>query len=461
MKKIIIIIGVLLTSLSSCKLGKDYSRADLDMPSDYLNYSSDSLCWADVQWWDVYADTNLVNLIHSTLENNKDMKIATAKVKELAAKKRIPFSDFFPSINGKAYMQNENLNYGGNDDKLDPEFGLKANISWELDLWGNLRWANDISIAEYLSTVEGQRVLMMSLVAEVAENYFELIALDNELLIVKQTLSAREEGTKLAKIRFDGGLTSETSYQQARLEYAKTATMVPDIEKKIAIKENEILELSGSYPKRVERLNTQKNILLPDSIPVGLPSDLLERRPDVRMAEQKLIAANAEVGLSYTNMFPRLALTSDLGLETDNFKNIMSSPMFFISANLLAPIFNMGQNRAKYKAQQAAYEQECYNYEKVVLSAFYDVMNALVEFEKIKEIYDSRVLLEQSAKVTMELAQLQYINGVIAYLDVLDAQRTYLDAQISLSNAYRDKQITMVNLYKALGGGWNDDMMEK
>jgi multidrug efflux system outer membrane protein len=383
------------------------------------------------------------------------MKVAVAKVKELAERKKISRSDFFPQLGANVYGQDEKLNYQGDFSKPhDVEYGVKANISWELDLWGNLRWANEASIAEYLSSVEGQRALMMSLVAEVAEIYFELIALDNELRIVKQTLKAREDGVKLAKIRFEGGLTSETSYQQAKLEYAKTATMVPDLEKKIAIKENEILALSGSYPRRVERIETQNNLILPDSIPVGLPSDLMERRPDVRKAEQKLIAANAKVGVAYTNMFPKIALTTNLGFETDKIASLFSSPMFFIGANLLSPVFNMGSNKAKYKAQIAVYEQECYNYEKVVMSAFYDVMNALVEFYKIKQIYESRLLLKESAQATMELAQLQYINGVIGYLDVLDAQRNYLDAQISLSNAYRDKQITMVKLYKALGGGY-------
>ncbi|MBR5602771.1 MAG: efflux transporter outer membrane subunit [Bacteroidales bacterium] len=450
---IIIVISVMF--LSSCKIGKDYTKLEIDMPKTFVSYTQDSTCYADMKWWDVYADTNLRNLIKYTLENNKDMKIAVAKVKEMAARRSITHADFFPQIGANIYGQDEKLNYQGDFSKPhDIEYGVKANISWELDLWGNLRWANDAAIAEYVSTIEGQRALMMSLVAEVAEIYFELIALDNELLIVKQTLNAREESVRLAKIRFEGGLTSETSYQQAKLEYAKKATLVPDLEKKIAMKENEILALSGSFPMRVKRTETQKNIMLPDSIPVGLPSDLMERRPDVRKAEQKLIAANAKVGVSYTNMFPRIALTSSLGFETDEFATLLSSPMFFISTNLLSPVFNMGKNKSKYKAQIAVYEQECYNYEKVVLSAFYDVMNALVEFDKMKEIYETRLLLEQSAKVTMDLAQLQYINGVIGYLDVLDAQRNYFDAQISLSNAYRDKQITMVKLYKALGGGW-------
>lgn len=453
MRKYIIAIGVLLF-FSSCKIGKEYTRIKLDMPDNYSEYLGDTTCIADMKWWDVYADTNLQNLINSTLENNKDMKIAISKVKEMATKKQIDFANYFPQINGSAYAQNEGLNYGGGSYNNDFEFGVKANIAWELDLWGNIRWANEKSIAEYLSTLEGQRALMMSLVAEVAENYFDLVALDNELRIVKQTLIAREEGVRLAKIRFEGGLTSETSYQQAQLEYAITAAMIPDLEKKIAIKENKILNLAGTYPLKVQRSAIQNNLSLPDSIPLGLPSDLLERRPDVRMAEQKLIAANASVGLSYTNMFPRIVLNPVVGFETDEFATILSSPMFFIGANLMSPLFNMNKNRNKYKAEQYVYEQECYRYEKVVVSAFYDVMNAMIEFNKIKEVYQTRLMVEQSAKVTMELAQLQYINGVIGYLDVLDAQRNYFNAQISLSNAYHDKQVTMVKLYKALGGGW-------
>lgn len=453
MKRYIMLI-VLALLFSSCKIGKKYTKIELDMPQYYSEYSNDTTSFSDMKWWEIYADSNLINLIDSTLKNNKDMKIATAKVKEIAALKRIDVANFFPQINGSAYAQNEGLNYGGNDYGNDFEFGVKANISWELDLWGNLRWSKEKSVADYLSTIEGQRALMMSLVAEVAENYFDLMALDNELRIVKQTLIAREEGVKLAKVRFEGGLTSETSYQQAQLEYAMTATLIPDLEKKITIKENEILKLAGTYPTVVERVKYHNNFILPDSIPLGLPSDLLERRPDVKMAEQKLIAANASVGVAYTNMFPRVALNTNVGFETDEFNTMLSSPMFFIGANLMSPIFNMGKNRAKHKAQQYAYEQECYRYEKVVISAFYDVMNAIVEFNKIKDIYHTRLMVEQSAKATMELAQLQYINGVIGYLDVLDAQRNYFNAQISLSNAYRDKQITMVKLYKALGGGW-------
>ena len=224
-KYLLIILSVLF--LSSCKIGKEYTKLEIDMPETFVAYTQDSMCFADMKWWDIYADTNLRNLISYTLENNKDMKVAVAKVKEMAVRKKVNRADFFPQINANVYGQDEKLNYQGDFSKPhDIEYGVKANISWELDLWGNLRWANDAAIAEYLSSVEGQRALMMSLVAEVAEIYFELIALDNELLIVKQTLKAREESVRLAKIRFEGGLTSETSYQQAKLEYAKKVPLL-------------------------------------------------------------------------------------------------------------------------------------------------------------------------------------------------------------------------------------------
>ena len=238
------------------------------------------------------------------------------------------------------------------------------------------------------------------------------------------------------------------------MEYARTATLVPELERKISLKENDIAFLAGEYPHRIQRPILPEEVKLPETLPVGLPSTLLERRPDVREAEQKLIAANASVGIAYTNMFPRLSLTAQYGVESEEFSDFFKSPIHYISGNLLTPLFAMGKYRATLKAKKAAYEQECYSYEKSVLTAFKEARNAIVDFNKIKDIYESRLQLERSSKATMELAQLQYINGVIGYLDVLHAQRSYFDAQIGLSNAIRDKQITLVKLYKALGGGW-------
>lgn len=450
------IISLLLFGLftGGCQLGKHYTRPDLHLPATLDSTATDTNSIADFRWWEIYTDTTLQQLIRQTLEYNKDMLTATARLKEMAAQKRIAVANLFPDIGIKLYADKDAENYGGNHYKSSPELTGKLVAAWEVDLWGNLRWAKDKSMAEFLQAVENRRALQMTLVAQVAQAYFELVALDNELEIVKQTLHAREEGVRLARLRFNGGLTSETAYQQAQVELARTATLVPSLERSIALKENDINFLAGRYPEKVERSHHPENIRLPESLPAGMPATLLERRPDIRAAENVLVAANADVGIAFTNLFPKLTLTAQYGLESGDIEDFFHSPSHFISANLLAPLFAMGKRRAMVKAKKAAYEQSVYQYEKAVLSAFKDAQNAIVEFNKIKDIYDSRLKLEQAAQQSVKLAQLQYMNGVIGYLDVLDAQRTYLDAQIGLSNAVRDKQIAMVQLYKALGGGW-------
>ena len=238
------------------------------------------------------------------------------------------------------------------------------------------------------------------------------------------------------------------------MELARTATLVPDLEKKITLKQNEIAFLAGEYPHDIKRTVLPEDVIHAASLPVGLPSSLLERRPDVRQAEQAVIAANAAVGVAFTNLFPRLSLTASYGLESEELSDFFKSPHYLLAGTILQPLFAMGKNRAILKARKAACEQAAYAYEKAVLNAFKDAYNAIAEYNKVKEIYETRLRLEQASKITLDLAQLQYINGVIGYMDLLDAQRGYLDAQIGLSNAVRDKQITMVNLYKALGGGW-------
>ena len=259
---------------------------------------------------------------------------------------------------------------------------------------------------------------------------------------------------RLARIRFEGGLTSETSYQQAQVELARTATLVPDLERRISLKENDISFLVGEFPTRIKRVNFLQELDVPEFLPVGLPSDLLERRPDVRVAEQQLRAEHARVKVAYTNMFPRLALTGQFGLESDVLSNFLESPYSLLNGAVLAPLFGWGKNRAALNAQKASFEAEVHSYEKTVLNAFKEAKNAIVDFNKIKEVYQLRAKL---AKGYVDLAQLQYINGVINYMDVLDAQRGYFDAQIGVSNAIRDELIAMVNVYKALGGGWQTE----
>lgn len=455
----LLLIALLL--LSACQLGKHYTRPQLDLPASLQDsiHGSDTLytdttSFADYPWEWLYADTLLQELIRKTLVYNKDMQMAAARVKELAAMKRIDVANMFPSVGLRVYAEKEADDYGGDHYNPDNQFDLKGVISWELDLWGKLRWARDASLAEFVGSIESRRALQMSLVAQVAQAYFELVALDNELAIVQQTVEARRESLHLVRLRYEGGLISEIPFRQAQVELAKTVTLVPDLERKITLKENELSFLTGEYPHSIRRTPITVDIVLPENLPVGLPSTLLERRPDVRQAEQELIAANAEVGVAFTSLFPSITLTANLGAESEELSDILKSPYHLLSGTLLQPLFAMDKNRARLKAKKAACERAARAYEKAVLSAFKDAYNAITEFNKIKDIYDTRQRLEQSAKSTLDLAQLQYVNGAIGYMDLLDAQRTYFEAQLSLSYAIRDKRITMVNLYKALGGGW-------
>ena len=446
----------LLMNTTSCKIGHKYTRPLLQLPSTLGDtVTADSTSLADWDWRQLYTDTLLQQLIDTALNYNKDLLMAAARVRELAALKRVEQANLWPNIGLRVYGEKEGDNYGGDAYDSDNQFDLKGVVSWELDLWGKLRWARDASLAEFVASVENQRALRMSIVADVARSYYELVALDNELFIVRQTVDARRESLHLARIRYEGGLTSEVAFRQAQVELARTATLIPDLERQISLKEHELSFLTGSYPHDICRAALPQASSFPQTLPVGLPSTLLERRPDVREAEQQLIAANAQVGHALTSMFPTISLTSQLGAESDELGNLLSSPYHLITGTLLQPIFGAGRNRARLKARRAACERAALAYEKAVLGALRDAYDAIAEFNKLREVHRTRISLEHAARQSLELAQLQYVNGVIGYMDLLDAQRTYLDAQISVSNALRDRQLALVNLYKSLGGGWN------
>ena len=224
--------------LAGCKIGKHYTRPELNLPDTLDSLSVDTTSIGDYAWEELYTDTTLQALIRKTLAYNKDMLIAAARVKELAARKRIAVANMLPQIGLRVYAERERENYGGDSYSQDDEFDLKGTVSWEIDLWGKLRWARDKSMADFIGSIENQRALKMSLIAEMAQSYFELVALDNELSIVKQTVDARRESLHLARIRYEGGLTSETAFRQAQVELARTATLVPDLERQITLKEN-------------------------------------------------------------------------------------------------------------------------------------------------------------------------------------------------------------------------------
>ena len=278
---------LLLLAAGSCSVQKKCKAPKLDMPAEIVAGQSDTLTLSDRKWWEVYTDTTLCRLIGRTLDRNRNMLSAEARIRQLEELYRVSRAARLPSLGGLVLADNETNDYYGEAHKSDAEFSVKATLSWEADLWGSLRWAKRKGAAEYLASVEAARAVQMTLVAEVATAYFELVALDHELGVVRRTAETREESVRQAKLRFEGGLTSETAYQQAKVELASASALIPDLELRIAQKENQISVLAGDYPSRVARSKMDMNVRMPDSLPVGLPSTLLQRRPDVRQAEQK------------------------------------------------------------------------------------------------------------------------------------------------------------------------------
>ena len=402
------------------------------MPGQIASGYTDSLTIADLSWWQFYGDSTLRRVIELTLENNKDMLAAAARVEQMRQLYRISKAERLPNFSAKGLADYETNDYADEESSRDPEFSAKLSVSWELDLWGNLRWAKRKGGAEYLSSVEDWRAMRMTLVAEVATAYFQLMALDNELSIVRRTLRTRSEGVQQAQLRFEGGLTSETVYQQAKVEYASTATLIPDLESRIEIMENSIALLMGKSPDW-EVLRGQMNIEaeFPDSLPVGLPS-----------------------GMAYADRFPRLTFNLVGGWENDALQGFFRSPFSYVAAAIAAPVFGFGRKQAKYRAALAAYDVARLGYEKKVLEVFKEANDAVVTYRNVRKTAALKVALRDAARKYVELANLQYRGGSINYIDVLDAQRRYFDAQIGLSNAVRDEHLALVQLYKALGGGW-------
>ncbi len=468
------VIAVLLCvgMISSCSPSKYCAEPDLNLPSEYITEEPlDSLSFADLEWTDVYTDTTLQALIRTALEYNKDMLIAAERLQELEYRYRIQRADLWPSITGYAGAENEFNKYQGGPNDDDPETDLKVYLKWEIDLWGHLRWASREKAAEYLAGVEGQRALKMTLIAQVATAYFELQALDAEFAIVSRTLVTREEGAQQAKLRFEGGLTSETSYQQSLVELAKTEARVPDIEKKVALKESQLAFLTGSYPthidrqsitgktRRVDEENVMEDLIrFRENLPLGLTTDLLWRRPDLRQAEQKLRAAEAAVGVAQAERYPTLTLTLQGGIENDSFRAFFKSPFYYAIGAIASPIFQFGKLKRRFKAAISVYEQTRLDYEKAVMRAYREVYDAIVAFNAAQRNTDAKLNLQEASRQYVNLADIQYINGFINYLDLLDAQRIYLDAEVEYSNAVIDEYLALVTIYKALGGGWQQTL---
>lgn len=460
MKYIAIAAAVGVVLLSACSGTKNLSRARTDMPSSYIpgylsGTDTDTLSIADLKWWEFYADSTLASIMRIALDNNRDLLKSAAKVEQMRAQYGVSKANLMPTVGVDVGYSYETNKYDGGATTKDPEHDLKLPISWEVNLWGSLFHAKNAGEARFLASVEDYRAMRMTLIAEVAEAYFRLLSLKSELAIVKQTLQTREEALHYAKLRFEGGMTSETVYQQAVVEYSSAASLIPDLELKVTSMRNALTTLMGEYPRdTLEQKNYQFFTNINNRLPTGIPSSLLKRRPDLRAAEQRLSAAMSDVGMSYADRFPSLTLGFTPGFENDGLADFFKSPFTYTVARITGSIIDFGRKKRKYEAAIAVYDQTRYDYEQAVITAFTEVNTSINAYNRYRDNYYVKSDLRDAAAKYVQLAWLQYRGGNLSYIEILDAQRRYFDAQIGVNNALRDEYLALINLYKALGGGW-------
>ena len=456
MKKLVVLSFVLTLLLSACSGVRGLKEPYVHHYDDFskIDYV-DSLCLADLEWWKFYSDSTLCSLLERVVSNNRDLLRSEARIEQLRQLYGISKTNLLPEIGFSVSAEHETVDYGGKGASTSPTYAVKFPVSWEINLWGSQIWARREAEAEYHATEEESRALKMELIAETADAYYTLMALENELMIVHRTMDTREESVRIAKLRYEGGLTSEMLYNQTLVEYSSAAAMVPQLEQKWYETRNRLTLLMGEVPHDIDQIGKLPQTFIgPDRLPAGMPSDLLKRRPDIRAAEQRLNAARAKVGMTYADRFPSFSISLLPGLENDALTNFLKSPYNDVIGALAGPLVDFNRRKKKYKAALAAYEEARLDYEDVVLRAFTEVNTILHTYYHVQEsFYRTKELRDASAQY-MQLAQLQFRSGMLNYIDVLDAQRSYFDAQIAFSNAVRDQYTALVNIYKALGGGW-------
>lgn len=458
MKKILapVLLGAL---LSGCALGPDYKRPDVVVPENHrsLEGAATEKSFGDLAWWDATTDPVLTKLVAEALEKNQDLKIAAARVEEYRAYAGI--NPLWPNIDAGAgatrRKSSETLNSvpGGQTNNL---FDVSAGVSWEIDLWGRLRRTNESTAAQYLATEEARRGVYLSLISDVATAYLQLRSLDMQLETARRTLESRKASYDLVDKRLLGGVGNKLESSQSASAVAQTEASIPAIEQATFAQENLLCFLLGRPPGPIERGNPIAEIPLLD-VPAGLPSALLERRPDVREAEQALRAASAQVGVAQASLFPQLSLTGALGFQSGDLSDLLKSGSFAwnAGAGLLAPIFQGGRLRRNLDAARARWDQARLAYEKIALAAFGDVATSLNAIQTTARIVAAQRKNVSALREAEQMALTRFDGGVSPYFEVLDAQRELFDGEVAYAQALRDQRVAAVRLYRALGGGWN------
>jgi len=461
--KKLVLIAALAVSGEGCRLGPDYQRPDVPVPETWREVeTSEQQSLANTPWWELFQDPVLVNLIQTALADNQDLKIAVERIEEARARYGFQKADLYPKVDVAASAGAVGVSKNGipglpaSVDTSDTLYAVSGRVFWELDFFGRVRRATEAELALFYASDQSRRAVVLSLVASVAQAYVELRELDLRVEISRRTLESRVAYVGLVKDRFEGGVTSELDLHQAEAEMHRTESILRDYEQQLSQKEHELSALLGHNPGDVQRGKSLEELAMPPAVPAGLPSALLERRPDVREAEDVLASANARIGEAKALLYPSISLTGAFGYESTELGDLFesASQAWSISANLLQPIFNAGQNQRRVEVAESQMRQALYGYERSVLLAFREVEDSLVSVRQSKLRRGSEGARVDAERKVLDLAETRYKGGVAAYLEVLDAQRSLFDAEISETQSVRDQFVALIQLYKALGGGW-------
>ena len=448
---------------AGCTVGPRYNRPSVIIPDTYRGLTSDQAAQAqpvslgDQEWSTVFQDQQLQGLIRTALEQNYDVRIAAARILQARAALGITRADQFPNAGADVSISNQRAPAS----RRGPAFesspgGFSLFAFWELDFWGRYRRATEAARASLLAFEWARQAVITSLVADVAASYYQLRELDLELEIARRALAARQESLQLVTLQAQQGVTSLLDVRQAEQLVFVAAALVPDLERRTAQQENFISILQGSNPEAIPRGLALTDQPLEPVVPAGLPSSLLERRPDIRSVEQQLIAANARIGAARSAYFPQITLTGTGGFQSSALTGLFSGPagLWNLVGGLTQPIFTAGRTRSNVQFTEAQQQETLLVYQQTIQQAFWEVSDALVAYRKNREFRVQQELLTESAQDAARLSDLRYTGGATSYLEVLDSNTRHLAAELGVTQARLNERLTLVQLYRALGGGW-------
>lgn len=467
MRNAIAIIAGALVAAGCVSVGPDYERPTVELPDAWPAAAAGGLRVADSRWWSVYGDAALDALMTEALAHNKDLTLAMARVDEVRALVGLARADQFPTVGASASRSRSRTSERGamplpaGVDPVSNTNRVTLEASYELDLWGRYRRATEAARAEMLASTAARDAVQLSLTAQVVQGYFALASLDAQVAITRRTIEARSEALELQRRRYASGVISEFDLRQVQAELAAARALLPSLERQRTQQHNALAVLLGRSPRAIVEGTIERVAQVADAeqklvVPDGLPSALLLRRPDLRDAEQRLVAANARIGVARAAYFPSISLTGYLGSESTALADLFSGPagIWQFAVNLAQPIFNAGRVDAQVEASVARQQQALAQYERAVQSAFRDVMDAVAAQTRAREQLEAEAERAAALEQALKLARLRYDNGVASLLDVLDAERNLLAAELNRADALRAQQAAVADLVKALGGGW-------